>query len=187
MVSSLSPVEQSRLGQIRPELRADLLALRDAAFTELGFLLEVPADGGTRTLERQQQLYDDSIAQGGGTLAYPVGQPGKSRHNYGAAFDVHIVAGGTAADGTGTDNDYQELGALAESLAGAPGLKAGYYFAERGQGMSDPYHFQLNEPLADSQAKASIVSSAGGFSTTDAIALALVAAIGVMFVKRRRS
>lgn len=147
-MATLTVTERIRLGIVRPELLAHLLWLKDAALEQLGFVIVVAQDGGTRSLERQAALYADSIAQGGGELAYPVGKPGSSRHNYGAAFDVWIVAGGSAADGTGTEDDYKALATLAESLPEDPGLTAGYFFAARGLAThSDPYHFQLMEPL----------------------------------------
>lgn len=182
-MASLSVLERVRLGVVRPELEQLLLDLKDAAATQLGFTLEVPADGGTRSVARQTALYTDSLQQGGGTLAYPVGKPGSSRHNYGAAFDVHIVAGGSAGDGTGTDDDYRSLGTLGESLTDAPGLTAGYFFAQRGQGsMSDPYHFQLREPLATSEALWPAVVRRAAY-----IGFAIVGAVTAIAIAARRS
>jgi len=135
----LTATEQQRLGLIRPELRSALVALMGAAAATYSFTTAVPLDGGTRTAEKQTALYLDSLAQGGGTeLAYPVGEPGSSRHEYGAAFDLHIIRGGTGDDGAGSDRDYAQLAELAESF----GLTAGYYWSH-----SDPFHFQLSEPL----------------------------------------
>lgn len=180
---ALSLTERVRLGVVRPELEQLLLDLKDGAATQLGFTLEVSADGGTRSLARQAALYADSVAQGGGTLAYPVGRPGSSRHNYGAAFDVHIVAGGSAADGTGTDDDYRSLATFGESLSEAPGLTAGYFFAQRGQGaMSDPYHFQLRELLATSKALWPAVVRRAAL-----IGFAIVGSVAAIAIAARRS
>jgi hypothetical protein len=121
-----------------------LLELLDAAESELGFTLAVPDDGGTRSDARQARLYADAVQAGGGSdTAYAVAKPGRSRHQYGAAFDVHIVGGGHDDDGRGSDDDYRALAALGESL----GLTAGYRFLELGVGKKDPYHFQLTESL----------------------------------------
>lgn len=144
MSTALTSTQQQRLGLVRPELRQLLAQLLDAAALALGFRCEIPEDGGTRTAERQAALYADSLAEGGGTLAYPVAPAGRSRHQYGAAFDLDIVAGGSAADGTGTTDDYRQLADLARSL----GLTAGYYFSH-----SDRYHYQLTETLEDSIAR----------------------------------
>jgi hypothetical protein len=180
-MATLTPTEQKRLGLIRPELMQDLLQLMDAAKTQLGFTTTIPVDGGSRSLANQTALYNDSIAQGGGTLAYPVGKPGNSRHEYGAAFDLNILAGGSNTDGTGCDNDYEQLAQLAESLPGAPGLIAGYYFAERGEGKSDPYHFQLNESLATSEATWAAMQKAG---IVKGAAIASVIVLAALLLRR---
>jgi LAS superfamily LD-carboxypeptidase LdcB len=163
-MATLTITEQHRLGLVRPELMQRLLRLLDDAQAQLGFTLAVPDYGGTRTTAVQQQLYADSLAQGvGGALAYPVAKPGTGRHEYGAAFDLHIVDGGSNDDGTGSEGDYQQLADVAQNL----GLVAGFYFAN-----SDPYHFQLNEPLADSQARWAAMKRAGIIQT---VAVVLVA------------
>jgi hypothetical protein len=155
-MANLTPTEQAHLGIVRPELMALLLALMDQAGARLGFTLAVPDDGGTRSTARQQQLYNDALTAAGDT-AYAVGKPGHSRHEYGAAFDVHIVAGGHDG-GYGTDADYRALADLGEAL----GLHAGYYFAERGEGShSDPYHFQLDEAFSTSQQRWAAMHAAG--------------------------
>jgi len=143
-MAQLSAVDRAHLGDVRPDLLQRVLQLLDSAQAQLGFTLAVPADGGVRTNARQAQLYADSLAQGGGVLAYPVATPGSGRHEYGAAVDLHIIAGGAVDGGRGTDADYQQLADVAEAV----GLVAGYYFSN-----SDPYHFQLAEPLAESQAQ----------------------------------
>ncbi|MEP6494489.1 MAG: D-alanyl-D-alanine carboxypeptidase family protein [bacterium] len=167
-MATLTSSDQARLGLVRPELMRALLHLLDAAAATLGVRCQVPDYGGTRSLATQQELYEDSIAQGGGVLAYPVGKPGRSRHNYGAAVDLHIVAGGTNDNGTGSDDDYLQLAEVAESLGE---LTAGYFFAARGQGQSDPYHFQLAEPLETSIARWNAMASAG-IGTTVALLIA---------------
>lgn len=137
-MARLSPTEQRRLGLVRPELMQKLLLLIDAANGE-GWTVYVPDFGGYRTVAQQQALYDDAVAQGvDGDTAYAVGKPGRSRHNYGAAFDLRIE--------DGTDDDYARLAAIGEEL----GLVAGYYSAARNLGKKDPYHFQLNETLQES-------------------------------------
>lgn len=146
-MARISALERQHLGRIRPELWEKILELNDRANSDLGFTLAVPDYGGTRTAAQQEALYADSVSQGGGQLAYPVGKVGHSRHQYGAAVDEHIVAGGSADDGTGTDDDYHKLADLGESI----GLEAGYYFDVRyPPSLRDRYHFQLKESLQDS-------------------------------------
>lgn len=144
MSTALTARQQQRLGLVRPELRQRLLMLLDSA-AAAGVTCDIPAYGGTRTLDQQTALYQTSLDEGGGTLAYPVAAPGRSRHEYGAAVDLNIVGGGSNPDGTGTDADYRRLADIAQSI----GLTAGYYFATS----SDPYHFQLTETLAESIAQ----------------------------------
>jgi hypothetical protein len=156
-MANLTPTEQSRLGIVRPELMALLLALMDQAGARFGFTLAVPEDGGLRSTSKQAALYADSLAQGGGQLAYPVGKPGTSFHEFGAAFDVQIVKGGHDGTGHGTDDDYRALADLGEAL----GLVAGYYYAARGEGQKDPYHFHLAEALSTSKARWEAMQTAG--------------------------
>jgi hypothetical protein len=145
-MARLTQTELARLGATRPETLALLLALLNRAEAELGFTLAVPPDGGTRTTQRQAELYADSAG------TYATAPPGRSRHEYGAAFDVHIIAGGNGDGGTGDDDDYRELAELGERITGIPpGLTAGFFFDARGLGKHDPFHFQLNETLLDSQ------------------------------------
>jgi hypothetical protein len=167
----ISATERRRLGRLRPELWELLLELNDRANAELGFTLAIPEDGGTRSQARQAALYQDALEQGGGTdTAYAVGKPGRSRHNYGAAIDEHIVAGGSEEDGTGTDADYRQLAELAESI----GLTAGYYFAERGVGKKDVFHFQLNESLQESIDRWHAMQTAGMLRGVVTIVLAAI-------------
>jgi hypothetical protein len=169
----LTPQERARLGDVRPELLQQLLALQDSALQQLGYVLAVPVDGGTRTNARQAQLYADSLAQGGGVLAYPVATPGSGRHEFGAAVDLHIIAGGSDDDGRGSDDDYRALADVALQL----GLVPGYYFDK-----SDPYHFQLNEPLTQSQARWAAMQNAG--SNQLLVVLAIAAGLGALLSHR---
>jgi hypothetical protein len=169
----LTPQERARLGDVRPELLLQLLALQDSALQQLGYVLAVPVDGGTRTNARQAQLYADSLAQGGGVLAYPVAKPGSGRHEYGAAVDLHIVAGGSDDDGRGSDDDYRALADVALQL----GLVPGYYFEK-----SDPFHFQLNETLAQSQARWADMQGQGKHAL---LLMLLAVAIGAAVVSHR--
>jgi hypothetical protein len=155
-MATLGLTERLRLGVVRPELMTALLELYDAANAR-GLVLAIAPDGGTRSIATQQQLYADSLAAGNGQLAYAVATPGHSRHEYGAAFDVDVIKGGGNPDGTGTDDDYKTLADLAPGL----GLTAGYYFADRGVGLKDPYHFQLNEPFQTSVDKWNAMIKAG--------------------------
>jgi hypothetical protein len=143
-----------------------LLALMDAA-NAIGYQVYVPDYGGTRTAAQQSALYSDALAQGGGTdTAYAVAKPGHSRHEYGAAFDLQIFGGGHASGGKeGTDVDYKILADLAENL----GLVGGYYFAARGVGKKDPFHFQLNEALSTSVARWQAMKAAGIQSTREVL------------------
>jgi hypothetical protein len=179
----ITATERARLGTVRPEILEALAALMDAAGAQLGLTLAVPDDGGTRSVQRQAELYADSLAQGGGVdTAYAVAQPGHSRHNYGAAFDVQIVAGGSNGDGTGSDGDYEQLATLGEALALTPGLTAGYFFAARGVGKIDPYHFQLNEPFQTSVDRWTAMQRS---STIVALGIIGVLAIGALALSRR--
>lgn len=167
-MATLTTTEQHRLGLIRPELMQKLLQLMDQAGAQLGLRLAVPDQGGLRSTARQQALYADSLAQGGGsTLAYPVARPGYSFHEYGAAFDLHIL------DGKDTNENYQALADLARSL----GLRAGYYFKN-----SDPYHFELDETLLDAQMRWKAMKRAG--IVRDAALTLIVAAILVGVARR---
>jgi hypothetical protein len=178
-VATLSPLELQRLGTVRPELRAQLLQLKDDALAQIGFQLELNADGGQRSTARQTQLYNDALEQGGGTdTAYAVAKPGHSRHELGAAFDVSIIAGGSAADGTGTDDDYRALADLGE----ANGLVAGYYFAARGVGKKDVYHFQLNEPFQTSVDQWAALTSA---TTARNVAIGVLAVVAIGALAKR--
>jgi hypothetical protein len=160
-----------------------LLALMDAAAGAYGWKTYVPDFGGLRSDAQQQALYADSLAQGDGTqTAYAVGTPGHSRHEYGAAFDLHILTGGSNADGTGSDGDYARLAQLAESLALSPGLEAGYYFADRYAGsQKDPYHFQLREPLQASIDRWHAMKAAG---IVKAVAIGLLFAAALIGIGR---
>lgn len=166
-MATLTATEQRRLGLIRPEMMQQLLQLMDAAGA-LGLRVYVPDDGGYRSSAKQQALYADSLAQGGGSvLAYPVGKPGTSYHEYGAAVDLHIL------DGKGSDENYQALADLARQQ----GLTAGYYFSN-----SDPYHFQLNESLLDAQVRWRAMRRVG---IVRDVALSLIVAAVLVGVARR--
>lgn len=166
-MATLTRTEQQRLGLVRPELMQRLLVLMDRAHDE-GYVTYVPDFGGYRSLATQQQLHDDAVAQGvGGDTAYAVGLPGKSRHNYGAAFDLQIE--------NGSDDDYARLAELGESI----GLVAGYYFAARGVGKKDPYHFQLDETLQESIDRWAAMKAAGIIKPL-VIAAAVILAFGVL-------
>jgi hypothetical protein len=109
-------------------------------------------NGGTRSSDEQARIYQDALEAGGGSdTAYAAAKPGTSRHEYGAAFDVHIVAGGE------TDANYHKLADLGQRL----GLVAGYYFDHRGVGKHDPYHFQLSETLEESRERWQAMRAAG--------------------------
>lgn len=168
-MARLTRTEQRRLGRLRPETMELLLQLLDAAALELGFSLYVPDKGGTRSIAEQEELYRAALVAGGGRqTAYAVAAPGQSRHNYGAAFDVHIFAGGAGPNGTGTDDDYRQLAELGERL----GLTAGYYFDAREMGKHDPYHFQLNEPFNASVDRWKAMQLAGIVKTLSVVAIA---------------
>jgi hypothetical protein len=172
-MARITATERQRLGRVRPETFEKLLELMDAAEAR-GFTVAVPDFGGIRSTARQTRLYNDSLQQGGGQLAYPVGKPGTSRHEYGAAFDLHIVGGGHGAGGRGNDADYRQLAEDGRAI----GLTAGYFW----QGKSkDPYHFQLNESLEDSKARWQAMKSAG---IVRAVALVLVAALAVAVARQ---
>lgn len=164
---TLSATDRSRLGVVRPELAALAARLFDAA-PGLGLAIAIPEFGGTRSTARQAALYADSLAQGGGVLAYPVATPGNSRHEYGAAFDVDIIGDGAS------DAGYRDLADAGVGL----GLTAGYYFSG-----SDPYHFQLNETLAVSIARWKALQT-----TRLVVVFAIVALVllGVWLIMRKR-
>jgi hypothetical protein len=166
-VATLTATDVVRLGTVRPQLRTALLGLMDAA-ESLGYQIAIAPDGGTRDNARQAALYADALAQGGGLdTAYAVAKPGHSRHEYGAAFDVQIVAGGAS------DRDYRQLADVAPAF----GLVAGYYFDARGVGKHDPYHFQLDESLATSVALWQTITPSVGGVTVALLAVAIVVAL----------
>jgi hypothetical protein len=159
-MATLTADDRAHLGTVRPELRAKLAQLQDR-MSEYGYTTTVPEYGGLRSRATQAALYADSLEQGGGVLAYPVGAPGKSRHEYGAAFDLAIV---------GEDPDSAAYATMADAGEGY-GLKAGYYFANK-----DPYHFQLDETLQQS-----IDAWAGvGSANAAEIAIGALATIGAL-------
>src|SRR4051812_30889085 len=94
-MGTLSSDERRRLGTVRTELLSKLLELKDRA-AAYGLAPVVAEDGGFRSHATQTALYADSLAQGGGSLAYPVATPGNSRHEYGAAFDLSLPGGDDA-------------------------------------------------------------------------------------------
>lgn len=157
-MARLTNAELQRLGHTRPETLALVITMLNLAEGHYGYTLMVPEDGGTRTTARQAELY----AASSNGADYAVGRPGTSRHEYGAAFDLHIIGGGNGENGAGDDDDYRNLAELAEGITTIPpGLTAGYWFDARGLGRHDPYHFQLNESLLDSQMRWKILQRAG--------------------------
>jgi len=175
-MATITPTERKRIGLVRPEMWTFWLTLNDRANTELGYRIAVPEHGGTRSTKEQAALYADSLQQGGGQLAYAVGVPGHSRHQYGSAIDGDIIAGGSNADGTGSDDDYKRLADLAEEI----GLEAGYYFDVRYNSRKDPYHFQLNEPLQQSIDRWHAMLAAG----IGKAMLASIAVVGLGLLRR---
>lgn len=175
-----SSSDLSGLGVVRPELRSLAGALWDAA-TSYGYTLAIPEFGGRRSAATQTALYVAAVAAGiGGDTAYAVAKPGTSRHEYGAAVDLHIIAGGDGDGGTGADSDYRWLAETAESL----GLIAGYYFDARGQGKHDQYHFQLNETLAVSRANAP--AAGASFTLLFIVAAVALLALAYRYTVRKR-
>lgn len=130
----LSPVEVARLGIPRPELLAKLTALMDAFEKATGRKTYVSDRGGVRSTALQAEIHADSVAQG-----FRAAPAGSSPHEYGAAFDLHIVGIPDDAAANKRDPLYLQLAAIGESL----GLKAGI----RWSGKPDPYHFELDESL----------------------------------------
>jgi hypothetical protein len=84
----------------------------------------------------------------------PIAPFGSSYHNYGAAFDVHIIA---RPSGLTEYNALQRLGAYAPSI----GLRWGGTFPN-----PDTPHFELAIPLADAKQRYTSYASSGGASST---------------------
>lgn len=149
-MAALTPTEIARgkLDQLRPEALAALTRLMADFEAATGWRSTVPDFGGFRTSAMQQQLLDWRRQQG---ATYAVGGVESSRHVYGGAFDLRIIPPGSANSvdawvGGKLRPEYVRLGELGE--------KAGLVWGGRWKGDdTDPYHFQLNETLAQAQTR----------------------------------
>ena len=133
-MSYLSPIEVARVWNMRPDVLATLT--RHMALFELrtGRKTTVPRDGGVRTAARQAEIHADSLAVGGGFKPeHRAAAAGSSAHEYGAAYDLHIVGASGFSDPL-----YETLARIGEEL----GLVAGLHFKS---GPPDPFHFETKE------------------------------------------
>lgn len=137
----LTPVEFARVWLLRPELFS-VLQQHMAEFERVtGKKTYVGAAGGVRSNAVQAATYADSIRSG-----FRAAPPGKSPHEFGAAYDLIIVGTGKDAATDKANPLYETLARVGESF----GLVAGQHFKT---GKPDPYHFQLNESLPVMRAK----------------------------------
>lgn len=97
---------------------------------------------GHRPTHVQEQIYADSLKAGGRSgQGYRAAPPGKSKHEAGAATDVHIIGETSGDAATDARNPYYiALAAEARKV----GLKPGLDFKG---GLPDPYHLEEPETL----------------------------------------
>ena len=101
----LTPAELVRIAGIRPELRALVLPIMQAVEDATGKKLTIPPRGGLRTYAQQVDLWNDRANN-----PYPVAQPGRSYHEFGAAVDLNIIGG--------TDDDYAMMATIVQQRYG---------------------------------------------------------------------
>lgn len=138
----LGPIEAARVLLLRPDVHAKLVALMQAYEDRTGNHATVPDQGGYRTNATQAAIAADSLAQG-----FRAAPAGESPHEFGAAFDLHIV-GFTTGD-PAKDKANPQYAILAEEAVKL-GLRAGASFKK---GLPDPYHFDTGETLDVMEAK----------------------------------
>lgn len=136
------PREALEMFGARPELTAADSRIASEFEAETGKRTYIAVDGGVRDSAKQAALYADSLKQGNGTLAYPVGKPGESRHEYGSARDRLILA----ADNP-TEADYRKLAVI----SARHGLVN--RFGRPEYDPTDKGHGQLDEPLEVAKAE----------------------------------
>jgi hypothetical protein len=130
------PAELPRVLLVRPDVRAiGLLVMADFETAFPGDKLFVPAFGGWRSDDEQEQIYERSLTED--FRAAPAS--GHAYHTKGAALDLQIV--GTDQDPARDQRDprYVRLGAIIERH----GYRAGVNFRS---GDPDPYHLDTGEP-----------------------------------------
>ena len=129
---------QARIASLDPSLRPLALALLETAWQD-GIALVVV--GGLRTLDEQQALYDQ-----GRTTPGPVvtnAKPGSSWHNYGLAFDVAILANGSATYPNDAD---------LWNRVGAAGKRVGLQWGGDFVSFKDRPHFEHHPGISLAQA-----------------------------------
>lgn len=87
------PMTEVRLQLLAPELRTAARKMINTA-EDKGIYLRIPSDGGLRTFEEQQTIYNKGRIAPGNIVTYAM--PGQSYHNYGLAFDVVEIKDGKA-------------------------------------------------------------------------------------------
>jgi LAS superfamily LD-carboxypeptidase LdcB len=145
-MAMLTPTEIARLNlwAMLPDTVSKLTELMGAAEKELGLRTYVRKFGGYRGPNVQEQLVawrnqadaKDGII-GAGRDWYAVAPAGKSHHEWGAAFDLHILEPSKR-----TDANYRAIAAISRRI----GLRPGYYFSRR-----DEFHHELAITLDDAQ------------------------------------
>ena len=72
---------------LEPETKQRFLDMADEYYAATGEPLKM--ESGYRSVEHQQRLYDEDIANNGGTPSGYVAKPGSSPHNFGEAIDLN--------------------------------------------------------------------------------------------------
>lgn len=148
-----------------PETQVAFNALDQYART-IGVSIAIADFGGVRTQSDTTKILqyrqdDFNAARSAGTIRpdttlqqfRPIAQFGKSYHNYGAAFDVQIIA---RPSNLSADQAMQMLGRYAPNI----GLRWGGTFSN-----PDTPHFELAIPIADAQARYRAFAASGGASS----------------------
>lgn len=142
-----SVVEASLIALSLPRHVAKISRLMDAFEKRTGERTKVVS--GFRTNSYQAKIFADSLKAGSERTGqgYRVAPAGSSKHEYGAATDLHILghmSGDAATDAR--DPLYHILAEEGERV----GLKPGLRFKG---GLPDPYHFEERETISELRAE----------------------------------
>ncbi len=150
------------LAGVLPELATAYAQLANALASR-GITIGVADYGGVRTaadttriLAYRQQDYNAAVNAGQIDPAVtslnefrPIAPYGSSYHNYGAAFDVHVI-------GRPSSMSEQQALAIGAQLAPQFGLRWGGTFPD-----PDPWHFELAISLADAKQRYATMTGSG--------------------------
>jgi hypothetical protein len=135
-VAIYGPAEIPRVLLVRPDVQDfGLRVMRKFEARFPGEKLFIPAFGGYRSPDEQEQIWERSQAEG-----FRAARPdGKPYHTVGAALDFQVVGTVQNPDADKRDPRYIALGQIIE----AEGFRAGINFRS---GLPDPYHADTAEP-----------------------------------------